>query len=165
MIDYLLGLICAWEWKDVEFWFVGEGILKKQIEKMQGKYPVRYFGYIENQEKLAEVYRQADIFILPASATYEELFGIVLIEAMASGLPVIAANSLGPSEIVDHGVNGYLIPKGNVKALGKAIKHLLENPELRKRMGKEGRKKALEKYDEAIVAKQWQQVMAETGFG
>jgi glycosyltransferase involved in cell wall biosynthesis len=163
-VGYLLNLANKWGQKDVEFWFVGDGELKEQIEIMQKKYSVRYFPYITCQENLAEIYRKADVLVLPASITYEELFGIVLVEAMASSLPVIAANSVGPSEIIDHGVNGFLVPKGNEKELENSLSYLLENPEIGRKMGSEGRRKALKKYAIANVAKLWQKEMLKAGF-
>ena len=161
-VDYLLKLACKWKQKDVKFWFVGKGLLKEQIERMQKKYSVRYFGYISTQEDLAEIYNKADVLVLPAMPTYEELFGIVLIEAMASGLPVIAADSVGPSEIIDHGLNGYIIPKGNEEELEKTLGYLLENPEIGIKMGVEGRKKVLRKYTVDRISKLWQQIMLKT---
>ena len=163
-VGYLLKLAYEWRQKDVEFWFVGEGELKEQIERMQNKYSVRYFPYITCPEKLAEVYRKADVFVLPALPTYEELFGIVLVEAMACGLPVIAANSVGPSEIIDNELNGFLVPKGNEKELENCLSYLLENPEIGRKMGLEGRMKVLKNYTVANVAKLWQKVMLKAGF-
>ena len=163
-VGYLLNLANKWRQKDVEFWFVGDGELKEAIERMQNKYSVRYFPYIPCQENLAEIYRKADVFVLPALPTYEELFGIVLVEAMASGLPVIAANSIGPSEIVDHELNGFLVPKGNEKELENSLNYLIENPEIRKKMGSEGRRKVLKNYTVANVAKLWQKAMLKARF-
>jgi glycosyltransferase involved in cell wall biosynthesis len=163
-VGYLLKLAYRWRQKDVKFWFVGEGPLREQIERMQNKYPVRHFSYVNRQEKLAEIYRRADVFVLPALPTYEELFGIVLIEAMSTGLPVVAANSVGPSEIIDHGINGYLVSKGNEKELENSLSYLLANPEIGKKMGLEGRGKVLKNYAVASVAKLWQKAMLEAGF-
>lgn len=161
-VNYLIEVIRKWRWKNVEFWFVGKGRLDKLIRVMQKRYPVRYFGYISSQAELAEIYRKADIFVLPTASI--ELFGIVLIEAMASGLPVVATNTIGPSEIIDHGKTGYLVPKKNVEALQQAISILVENPSLIKRMGMEGRKKALNKYEVSIISDSWKQVMKKAGF-
>lgn len=163
-VGYLLNLANKWRQKDVEFWFVGDGELKGQIERMQKKYSVRYFPYVTCQENLAEIYRKADVLVLPALPAYEELFGIVLVEAMASGLPVLAANSVGPSEIIEHGVNGFLVPKGNEKELENSLSYLLENPEIGRKMGLEGRRKVLKNYAVANVAKLWQREMLKAGF-
>jgi|GEM_PF-559312 len=84
-----------------------------------------------------------DIFVLPAPA---EPFGLVLIEAMALGKPVIAAAAGGPLEIVADGETGLLFEPGNAASLAQAIKRLLADPELRQRMGKAGRKRYEEKF-------------------
>ncbi|MGC8539907.1 MAG: glycosyltransferase family 4 protein, partial [Phycisphaerae bacterium] len=87
-----------------------------------------------------------DIFVLPAPA---EPFGLVLIEAMALGKPVIAAAAGGPLEIVADGETGLLFEPGNAESLAQAIKRLLADPELRQRMGEAGRKR----YEEHFTAR------------
>ena len=164
-VDYLIKLAYKWRKKDVKFWFVGEGNLKQQIERLQSKCSIQYFGRVTNQESLSKIYNEADIFVLPASSSYEELFGIVLIEAMSCGLPVVAADSVGPSEIVENGVNGYLVARGNEKELEKTLNYLLENPVVGRAMGKEGRKKVMREYSTDKVAKMWQRLLSEANFG
>ena len=95
-----------------------------------------------------------DIFVLPAPA---EPFGLVLIEAMALGKPVIAAAAGGPLEIVADGETGLLFEPGNAASLAQAIKRLLADPELRQRMGKAGRKR----YEEHFTARRMAEKMQE----
>jgi glycosyltransferase involved in cell wall biosynthesis len=74
-----------------------------------------------------------------------------VIEAMLTGLPVIAAAVRGPREQVVEGVTGLLVPPGDAAALGQALARLAADPALRTSMGEAGRARALERYDEAKV--------------
>lgn len=89
-------------------------------------------------------FSQLDIFVLPS---LHEPFGIVLIEAMAAGMPTITTDSEGPSEITAHGVDGLIYPKGNAEALTKALSDLLQAPDKAAAMGAAARARAIETYD------------------
>ncbi len=103
---------------------------------------VRFLGRVP-QEALPDLYRQAAIFVLPVreekSARSFEGFGIVFLEASASGLPVVAGRSGGAVEAVQDGKTGILIPPEDPGALSQAVRRLLENPGERKTMGAHGR--------------------------
>ena len=76
-----------------------------------------------------------DIFILPSLA---EGISNTLLEAMASGLPVIATSVGGNVELIEEGVNGRLVPVNNVVAMADAVAELVDDPTLRQSMGKKG---------------------------
>jgi len=88
-------------------------------------------------------YQKASIFVMPS---FYETFGISCIEAMAFELPVVAASSGGLPEVVEHGVTGLCVPPGDPKALAEAIKTLMRQPGLRRRLGRAGREKVRECY-------------------
>lgn len=94
--------------------------------------------------KWLELYRQADVFVLP---THFEAFGIVFIEAMAAGLPVIATRINAIPEIVIHGETGFLIEPGDRHELAYRIRCLMENLTLAKEMGAKGRKVVEQKFN------------------
>ncbi|MBD2178201.1 glycosyltransferase family 4 protein [Pseudanabaena sp. FACHB-1998] len=83
-----------------------------------------------------DLYQQADAFVMPS---YAEAFGLVFIEAMASGLPVIASKLVQTTEIVKDGETGFLIPAGDREALANKIQTLIDNPSLSLAMGKRAR--------------------------
>jgi glycosyltransferase involved in cell wall biosynthesis len=83
---------------------------------------------------LMAAWRRCMLGLLPSIGP--ETFGIVLLEAMAAGRPVIASRIGGPAEVVLDGETGYLVPPGDAEALQTAIQHLLDDPDLRMRMGR-----------------------------
>ncbi|UZE92315.1 MAG: glycosyltransferase family 4 protein [Methanosarcinales archaeon] len=151
----LLDIAKNFDPREVEFWFVGKGKLAKNVEEMERKYPVKHFGFISDREELAKIYSKADIFVLPS----RELFGIVLIEAMACGLPVISVDSVGPRDIINDGVDGFIMPRKDKNILLNKLKVLVNDGKLRKKMGGKGREKAVSRYDVEVIAKKWWDVI------
>lgn len=99
-------------------------------------------GIITNQDEISKYYWASDIFVLP---TRNEGLGNVLIEAMFTELPVVVSHLPGVTDfVVDDNVTGYLAEVNNVDNFVLKIKDLLDNPALRQKMGKAGRKRAIE---------------------
>jgi len=132
--------------RDVIVIFAGGGKMENELKKLAQKVGVannvRFEGFVKESLK-PFYYKSADIFILP-SINLLEMFGIVNLEAMVCGLPVISSKLGGIPEIVKNGKNGLLVPPSNVDALSNATVYLLENENLRRRMGKLGAKIASE---------------------
>jgi len=152
----------------IEFWFAGQGPLRSYLNKLEGRLPIKCLGYINDDALLSKVYQEADILVLPSKRRrkWEELFGIVLIEAMSCGLPVIASNHVGPREIITHGYDGFLIQSDPdldrtrfIKDMIEYICLLAENMDLRLEMGRRGRRKVKQLYDVKVVAEKWQEVL------
>jgi glycosyltransferase involved in cell wall biosynthesis len=87
---------------------------------------------------MTEIYKSADIFVL---VSHVEVLGVVIMEAMASGLPVIATKISGAKDLVEDGKTGFLVPIRDPMTIKEKIKILLENPTLREKMGKAGGKR------------------------
>lgn len=120
---------------------VGDGPMRAAWEglaadlSLSGK--VRFVGTISDAE-LTALYRSADIFVLPASAR-SEAFGIVLLEAMAAGLPCVTTElGTGTSYVVQHEETGLVAPARTPAALAEAINQLLADQALRRRLGANG---------------------------
>jgi glycosyltransferase involved in cell wall biosynthesis len=90
---------------------------------------------------LPSYYAAADAFVLPSM--FQETFGLVILEAFAAGIPVIGARSGGVPELVKDNQNGLLVDQGDVDGLYRAMRRLLRDPELRERLGAEGRQTAV----------------------
>ena len=122
---------------------VGPGTrLRKKYEKwvvQNGLNDVVFVGYVSYDE-LPRYYQTADIVCSPA--TGRESFGIVLLEAMAVGKPIVASNIDGYASLVTHGVDGLLAPPKNKEMLAQALASLMTNQSLRQQMGAGGRLKA-----------------------
>ena len=98
---------------------------------------------------MAAALAEADVFLLPSFA---EGVPVVLMEAMASRLPVITTRIAGIPELVEDGVSGRLVPPGNVGALIEAVETLLSDDAVRADMGNAGRRKVEAEFDAAKEA-------------
>ncbi len=85
-------------------------------------------------------------YAIVTPALWEEPFGLVLIEAMVAGLPVVAYETGAASEIIVHNETGFVVPRGDIAALTSAIDRLLSDEPLAQRMGLAGRKRVVERY-------------------
>lgn len=111
---------------------------------------VEFLGRVSDDE-LAQLYRTADVFVSPA--TGRESFGIVLLEAMAAGTPIVCSDIHGYKGVVRRGEQALLVPPRDPEALAGAIARLLGDPELRARMSAAGRARAEEFSWERVTAK------------
>ncbi|MBN1886735.1 MAG: glycosyltransferase family 4 protein [Thermoflexales bacterium] len=120
---------------------------------------VAFAGRVDNDE-LPSYYAAADVGILP-SCTAGEAFGIVLLEAMAAGLPVIASRLPGVRSVVSDGRDGLLAEPGDAADLADKIRRLADRPELRRAMGRQGRAKVEAQYAWPQVVKRLERVYEE----
>ena len=115
---------------------------------------VRFTGFIP-YEDLKALYSACDIFVLPS---FEEGFGIVLTEALASGKPLIGTKVGGIPMQRRDGWNGFLVEPGNEKQLAEKIKYLMDHPEEREIMGRNSRKLAEEEFDWKKITERYLEV-------
>ncbi|HLJ66562.1 MAG TPA: glycosyltransferase family 4 protein [Chloroflexota bacterium] len=106
--------------------------------------PVSWLGRVGRKEMTA-LYRDHDLLAVPS--VWDEPFGLVAIEAMASGTPVVAADSGGLAEIVAHGTSGLLVPRSNAAALLEALLTFVKQPALLEAMGRAARARAEGHFD------------------
>jgi phosphatidylinositol alpha-mannosyltransferase len=111
---------------------------------------VVFAGYVPSED-LPRYYQAADVFCAPN--TGQESFGIVLLEAMAAGVPIVASDIPGYRDVVEHGEQGLLVERQNPGAIADAVCRLLGNPELRANMRQAGQRKA-RAYDWPRIAAQ-----------
>ncbi|NEO56447.1 MAG: glycosyltransferase family 1 protein [Okeania sp. SIO3B5] len=117
---------------------VGDGPNRESLEQHFADTPTHFVGYLRGQE-LASAYASADAFVFPSRT---ETLGLVLLEAMAAGTPVVAANSGGIPDIVTDGINGYLFDPADEKGAIKATQNLLAHSEERETLRQNARTEA-----------------------
>jgi phosphatidylinositol alpha-mannosyltransferase len=152
------GILAA-RYPDVQFVVVGDGEERKRVFDLdtQVRSRVRLLGTVSHTE-LAGYYAAADAFLAPA--TGGESFGIVLVEAMAAGLPVVGSAIPGYDEVVRDGVDGLLVPPSDPQALASAAERVLTDEELARRLGEAGRERARD-YTWDRVSRQLEEVYDE----
>jgi colanic acid/amylovoran biosynthesis glycosyltransferase len=133
--------------------FVGDGpdkpILTKLVDQAGLSEKVVFHGR-QKQEKIARLLQGADVLAAPSVPTKDgrrEGIPVVLMEAMSSGVPVVASNISGIPELVMDGRTGLLAPPGDAAALADALKRYYHDPTLRKRLGLSGREKVVDEFD------------------
>lgn len=127
----------------------------KQIEQWKDEGLIRYLGHVAHMPALLS---EVDIAVLPS---YREGAPRSLIEAAAAGLPIVTTDVPGCREVVEHGVNGLLVPARKAEPLAEAIRFLHEHPEERLRMVQAGREKAMKEFDQRIIFEQTHAVYVE----
>jgi rhamnosyl/mannosyltransferase len=121
---------------------------------------VTFVGEVPDEE-LPAYYHLCDVFVLPASER-SEAFGTVQIEAMAAGKPVVCTElGTGTSYVNVHGETGLVVPPRDPAALADAIRTLLADPELRRRMGERGRQRATRQFSAEMMTERVAQLYAD----
>jgi glycosyltransferase involved in cell wall biosynthesis len=131
---------------------IGTGPRLNQYQKLAGDLgvaeQVQFLGFVEHKD-MPRHYQQADLFVLPSR---RESFGLVLAEAMACGLPVVATTAGAIPEVVEDGATGLLVQPGDTRRLADAVNSLLEDPERMRDMGLKGRKRVEQTFTWDLVA-------------
>lgn len=143
-LKYLLAAFSRlkWNWPNLRLIVVGSGEPDEdsfRIMSERNLQDVILVGRVSDEEKV-RYYKSADIYCSPA--TGGESFGVVLLEAMAAGTPVVATNIEGYSSVITNGKNGLLTTPKDDKALAYTIESLLKGPDIRARLVDEGRRTA-----------------------
>jgi phosphatidylinositol alpha 1,6-mannosyltransferase len=125
---------------DIRLAVVGDGPARRQLEKQFSGLPVVFTGYLHGQE-LSSAYASADVFAFPSA---NETFGNVVLEAMASGLPVIVPDSGGVTDFVRHMQTGLMFSQNNRHAFQACIEQLVNDRLLRQELSQAGRSWATE---------------------
>lgn len=136
-IRFLIEAVGILKNKEIKLVLVGEGNQEDELKKLAidlgVPHKVEFKGYMNHQD-MVDIYKNSDVFVLPSM---NEGMSNALLEAMASGLPVIATRTGGTAELVDG--NGIIVPMGDSKAIADGIKRLISNPDERRSMGLKSR--------------------------
>ncbi len=140
-LDVLLKAFRKIETKDRMLLIAGSGPYLEETKKLAedlGIRNIRFSGFLEESE-IAAAYACGDIF---ASASDTETFGLTFVEAMNMELPVVGVAMFGAKELIEPGKNGLLVEPGDCSKFALAMERLLEDEQLREKLGKTGRKMA-----------------------
>ncbi|PIA59314.1 hypothetical protein AQUCO_00400305v1 [Aquilegia coerulea] len=130
---------------EVRIAFIGDGPYRQELEDMFSGMPVVFTGMLQGEE-LSQAYASGDVFLMPSES---ETLGLVVLESMSSGVPVVAARAGGIPDIIpeeQQGKTGFLFNPGDVEDCLSKLIPLLYNHEMRESMGKAAREE-MEKYD------------------
>jgi glycosyltransferase involved in cell wall biosynthesis len=148
---------------DLRLVLAGDGFERPELVRLAERLGiaerVTFLGWVANAS-LPPYYRAAAVSVIPS---LEEGFGIPAAEAMGCGVPVVATDAGGLPEVVEHGVTGLVVPRGDATALAGAIGELLDDPERRRRMGEAGRQRALRHFDWDRTAEQLEELYRSIG--
>lgn len=169
--EYMIRVLSNIKTNNVKYTIVGEGELRGSLEKLVLELKltevVKFIGRID-VDRLIDFFKDADIFVMPNITPQDgdvDATSIVIIQAQASGLPVIATAHGGNSELISDGVSGYIVPEKDIQRLSEKLQILIGNHLLRKKMGEQGRinsnkfeynnlgKNLIKIYDEVLVGK------------
>lgn len=140
---------------------VGGGDKRNDYEQLARELKIEkdvIFAGRVSDEELVNYYNLADIFVLP-SVDKSEAFGIVLIEAMACGVPVMASDLPGVRSVFQNGAQGITVAPGSARHLQKKLEEYLRNPQKRLKMGRAARELVEEKYDWKKIGEKLNQVV------
>ncbi len=136
---------------DLHLIIVGDGPYLEEMREVMAGTPCLFTGYIEGED-LAAVYASCDLFVFPSTT---DTFGNVVLEAQASGIPVIVSDAGGPQENVLPGETGLIVPGNDPESLGVAITALLDDPARLQRMGQAARRYVQQRSFEAAFQATW----------
>jgi glycosyltransferase involved in cell wall biosynthesis len=163
-VEYLIKamVIVLKKAPDAKLVIVGDGILKEQLTRLSRDLGIEtsiiFAGLILQPETVAEYFRTCDVFVLPSitdSKGQAEALGVVLLEAMACGKPVIGTKTGGIPDIITDGANGFLVPEKSPEPMAAKIITLLADDNLRRELGQNGLQLIKERFYWENIAKQF----------
>jgi glycosyltransferase involved in cell wall biosynthesis len=159
-VAYLLDAVKSM--KEVTVVILGEGLERNRLESLSRKIPfVRFLGSLQGEEKRGWL-SLADIAVFPSISLGRRHEGlpVALLEAMASGLAVVATDTGGIGEAIRHGETGLLVPEKDSKALQESLEYLASDPQFRRSLGERARE-ASRRYDWGRVGQAFLEIYEE----
>jgi phosphatidyl-myo-inositol dimannoside synthase len=148
-------------WPELQLAAVGDGDDRAWLEDLADETGVeRHVHFLSglSYAELAACYGHCEMFALPSKG---EGFGLVYLEAMACGKPVIGGAHGGAPEVIDDGKTGYLVPHGDAVQLATAIETLLADPALEQEMGRRGKQRVENEFRFSVFAKSFRKILRE----
>ena len=161
-MHHLLRAFCSVK-KNAKLKIIGDGPEMGNLKQLAYKYGlqsrVSFYGWIKH-DKLDDIFRQSDVVVVPS--IWPEPFGIVGIEAMSYGKPVVASDVGGVSEWCKNGKTGFLTSAGDVEKMAEKINYLLDNHAVAKEFGRNGREEVKKKFTSSIHLERLNQLFEST---
>src|SRR5262249_48855040 len=162
-LDHLIAALARLRtrWPEVQLVAVGDGDDRGWLENLAAEHGVQRYAHFLSDlmpAQIAACYAACEIFALPSRG---EGFGLVYLEAMASGKPVIGGAHGGAPEVIEDGVTGYLVTHGDVTQTVAALDALLQDPELGRQMGARGKERAESAFRFQTFAKSLEKILRE----
>lgn len=156
----LKTVILSLKKENIHFGIAGSGKDGAMLDELKNMPKVSFYGHIKGREKTGEIMRGYNVLLLPSykTKTWEELFGIVILEAMASGLAVISTDCIGPSHIIKNMKNGILVGQKDPDVMGEKLILLGKERGLMQKIVKNGFKTA-DKYSIARITILWKKII------
>lgn len=147
------------QYPNIKLVIIGNGPEKENLQKQINKLKLTSNAILlGKQSNIPYLLKSSDIFLLPSK---REAFGLVNLEAMFCGLPVVASKVGGIPEIIAHKKTGILVPAQNPQAITEALNQLISNPQLRKLIGENGQRHAISTFNAHKMAKAYQEIYQE----
>lgn len=144
------------KYSDWELEIVGDGPDRDRLEKIIKNHKLEEFVKISEFEKdVTKKYREAAFTVLTSQ---KEGFGCILIESKAVGVPVVSFENIGPNEIIQKGIDGFIVEKNNIKELAETMEKLINNKDLRIEMSKKAYLDS-EKYTIDKICNRWNKII------
>ena len=137
---------------DIRLVMVGNGPYLEDMHRALGQTPVTFTDFLTDDE-LAMAYASSDVFIFPSQT---DTFGNVVLEAQASGVPVIVTDKGGPRENMIDGMTGLVVPAGDSEAFVRAVLNLKNSPKVLERMRRDARQFVENRSFEAAYLELWE---------
>jgi len=162
-LDHLIAALARirTHWPEVQLVAVGEGDDRHWLENLAAEHGVQRHVHLFSglaPAQIAACYAACEVFALPSRG---EGFGLVYLEAMASGKPVIGGSHGGAPEVIEDGLTGYLVSHGDVAQLVAALDSLLHEPELGRQMGAKGKARVESAFRFQTFAKSLRKILRE----
>ena len=153
------------KYSNIELLIIGDGPLREELQllicNLGVEKNIKLYGWVTHKE-LPKLLKDSHIFVLASTTATsdgnQEGIPNVLKEAMATGLPVVSTRHAGIPEIVEDGINGFLVPERDENLLTNKIEYLIIHPEFWSKMGRQGRKKIKGMFDNKKVIKKIEKI-------
>lgn len=144
--------------KDFPDWklcIAGDGEERQALQELIREKGLNAVELVGEVSDIKRWYSRSAFYVLPSR---NEGFGMVLLEAMSCGKTAVSFSSMGPRDILTDGATGFLVPQGDTAAFAKAMRRLMESPELRRDMGALAQK-SLKRFDQETILSQWEELL------